>query len=89
MSPKVNRTTSKASSKQHLDSHFRGHRKREGEDSDEEFNLASKDIKGHSRLEVGNDCSSNESSSDLDESGQIAKEDWLDGSTLIAQYQDM
>jgi hypothetical protein len=72
-----------------LPSHYREHHRREGEDSDGELNLASKDIQGLSRIEVEDDESSDESSSDLDESGQSAKQDWLDGSTLIAQYQDV
>ena len=89
MSPKVNRTVSKPSFRKHIPSHFREHRRHESEGSDEDLYLAPKEDQGISRFETEDDDGSSKSDRDLGENEENERQDWLDGSTLIAQYQDL
>ena len=85
----LNHPFSRFSTKQPANSHPRKSRVRENEDSTVEHNRVASPAShlGRYAVEVANDCAS-ERCSEPGESDEEDEEDWLDGSTLIALYQD-
>lgn len=86
-SPKANCRASKSSLK-HIPTHFHEHRRREDEDSGDVLHPAPKGKQGPTGMDLHDDNSSVNAGSDLGDSDENEEQDWLDDSTLIAQYQD-